>query len=124
MLRKKDVLACSIIKKRIYWPSLFPGKDMEDHFCEMEVGQIDIIQGTVDDVIYNVWGVKEPNYVMRMMATSGRLVTDDTCKQTVRRWKENGEYEVKKFNYKLLFHWNFRYHDSVDDHNNLRHALP
>ena len=37
-LRKKDVLACSIIKKIIYWPSLFPGKDMEDHFREMEVG--------------------------------------------------------------------------------------
>ena len=27
----------------------------------------------------------------------------ETCKETVRRWKENGEDVVKKFNYKLPF---------------------
>ena len=54
---------------------------------EVEVGDTDAIQGTVDDVIYNLWGMKEPNYVMRMMATGGRLLADDTCKETVRRWK-------------------------------------
>ena len=34
---------------------------MEDHFGEVEVGDIDAIQGTFDDVIYNLWGTKEPN---------------------------------------------------------------
>ena len=29
--------------------------------------------------------MKEPNYVMRMIATGGRLLADDTCKETVRR---------------------------------------
>ena len=69
---------------------MVPGKEMEDHYGDVEVGEEDSIQGTVDDVIYNLWGMKEPNYVMRITATGGRLLADDTWKDTVRRWKENG----------------------------------
>ena len=63
---------------------MVPGKETEDHFGEVEVGEIDAIQVTVDYIIYNLWGMKEPNYVMRMMATGVRLLADDTCKKTVR----------------------------------------
>ena len=38
--------------------------------------------------------MKEPNYVMRMMATGGQLFSDSMCKETVRIWKENGKYMV------------------------------
>ena len=50
---------------------MVPGKDTEDHFGEVEVGEIYSIQGKVDDIIYNLWGTKEPNYVVRIMATGG-----------------------------------------------------
>ena len=63
---------------------------MEDHFVEVEVWDTDTIQGTVDDVIYNLWGMKDPNFVMRTMTTGGRVLENDTCRETVRRWKENG----------------------------------
>ena len=53
--------------------------------------------------------MKEPNYIMRIMATDGRLLADQTCKETVRIWKENGEYVLKKFKYKLKFDWHFCY---------------
>ena len=86
-MRKKGVFACDVIKKRKYWPSIVPGKDMEDHFGRVGLGETDSIQVTVDDVVYNLWGKKEPIYMMRMMATGGRLLADDTCKDTVRRWK-------------------------------------
>ena len=88
-LRNKGIFPCTVIKKRRYWPSMVPGKYMEDHFGEVEVGEIYAIQGTVDYVIYNLWGMKEPNYVMRMMANGSRILADDTCKETVRTWKEN-----------------------------------
>ena len=68
--------------------------------------------------------MKEPNYVVRMMANGGCLLIDDTCKDNVRIWRENGEDVVKNFKYKLPFDWNFRYHHAVDYHNKLRHALP
>ena len=103
---------------------MVPGKETEDYFGEVEVGETDDIQETVDDFIYNLWGTKEPNYAMRMMATGGQLLADDTCKETVRIWKENLEDFVKKFKYKLPFDCHFRYHHAVDDHNNPRHALP
>ena len=65
-LRKKGLFSCAVIKKRRYWPAMIPGKDMEDHFREVEVGETDSIQRTVDYVIYNIWGIEETNYVMRM----------------------------------------------------------
>ena len=68
--------------------------------------------------------MKEHNYVMRMMVTGGRLLADETCKETVRRWKENGEDAVKKFKYKLPFDWHFGYRHAVDYHNNLMNSLP
>ena len=79
-LINKGVFNCVFIKKRKYWPSMVPDKDTEDHFGELEVGETDAIQGTVDDVIYNLWRIKEPNYVMRMVNTGDRLLADDTCK--------------------------------------------
>ena len=63
---------------------------MEDNFSEMEVGDIYSIQGIVDDVIYNLWGMKEPNYVMRMMAIGILLLEYDTRTETARIWKEKG----------------------------------
>ena len=86
-LRKKGVFVFSVINNRRYWPSMVPGKDMEDNFGEVEVGETYAIQLTFDGVIYNLWGMTELNYVMRFMATGGRILADETCKETVRRWK-------------------------------------
>ena len=69
---------------------MVPSKEMEDHFWEVEVGEKYAIKGTVDGVIYNLWGIKEPNYVMKMMANGGQNLADGICKETVRRWKKNG----------------------------------
>jgi hypothetical protein len=67
--------------------------------------------------------MREPDYIMPMMATGGRLLTDETCKHTKRSWLENGVQRVKEFVYALPFDWHFRYCHAVDDHNNLRHAV-
>ena len=61
--------------------------------------------------------------MMVIMDTGGCLLLDDTFQDTVRRWKENGEYVVKKFKYKLLFDCHFHFFHAVDNHNNLSHAL-
>ena len=58
---------------------------MGDDFGEVDTGKTYSIQGPVDDFIYNLWNMKEPNYVMRIMATGGGLLADDTCKETVIR---------------------------------------
>ena len=68
-LRKKGVFPCAFINKRRYRPSVVPGKYMEDHFRYVEAGETDSIQVTVNGVIYNLSGMKEPKYMMRMMAS-------------------------------------------------------
>ena len=95
---------------------MVPGKEMEDHFGEVDVGDKYYIHRTVDDVIYHLWVMKEPNYVMRMMATDGSLLEDGIYKETVRTWKVKGEDVMKKLDYKLPFDWNYRYHHAVDNH--------
>ena len=42
------------------------------------MGDINYIQRKFDAVIYNLWGMKETNYVMKIMDTSGRLLADNT----------------------------------------------
>ena len=41
--------------------------------------------------------------MIRIIDTVGCLLVDDTCKETARRRKENGEDAVKNFKYELLF---------------------
>jgi len=97
------------------------------HFFDEEgvnVGDNHAILGTMDGVPYNLWGMKEPNYDMRMMATGGPLLVIETCKETVRKWMDNGVEVVRRFKYACPFDWHFRYRHAVDDHNNLSHGLP
>ena len=110
-MREDNGLLCSQVKR---WSIIWGISRWEE---------TDYIHGTVDDVIYSLWMMKDLNYVMRIMATVGRLFLDDTYKDNVIIWKENGEDVVKKFKYKMPFYWNFFYRHAVDEHNNLRHAI-
>ena len=42
-----------------------------------------------------------------MVSDGGQLLDDDTSKDNVIIWKENREYLVMNFKYKLPFDWNF-----------------
>ena len=64
--------------------------------------------------------MKEPDYVMKIMATGGVLEEDDSCKET---FCGSGNARTR-FKYKKPFDWHFCYLHTVDDHNNLCHALP
>jgi hypothetical protein len=125
-LRKNGLFGCALIKKRRYWPAGVPGDAMQQFFDAdgVNVGDNHAIVGTMDGVAYNLWGMKEPDYVMRMMVTGGLLAVFDTCKEALRKWTEGGIEVVRRFKYACPFDWHFRYRHAVDDHNNLRHALP
>ena len=71
-------------------------------------------------VPYTLWGMKEPDYVMRMMASGGPLSVTTGCRTTTRRV----DGTTTSFQYTCPYDWHFRYRHAVDDHNNLRHALP
>jgi hypothetical protein len=119
-LYEKGLYAGALIKKRRYWPTLVPGDVIDSQFANKRTGDIGAIEGKLNGSTYWLWGIKEPNYVMKIMATGGVLATDDTCKTAVRG---NGNDRVL-FKYTKPFDWHFWYRHAVDDHNNLCHALP
>ena len=97
---------------------------MTDAFDEAQVGDSRAISGVLDGVKYFLWALKEPNYVMKMMATGGSLMMNDSCCTTSCCWIEGGVPKSKEFTYTLPFDHHFHYPHAVDDHNNLRHSLP
>lgn len=111
-------------QEEMIWPTGVPGPAIDDHMTDRDVGDVDVIQGNADGVTYNLWTMKEPDYVMKMMATSGILIAEESSRSTSRQWIEDGVQKRKEFSYKLPFDHHFRYCHAVDDHNNLRHSLP
>ncbi len=91
---------------------------------EVNVGDIDAISGVIDVIPYNLWGMKELDYVMCMMTSGGALSADDWCKETTCWWTEGNQNRTATFWYAQPFDWHFCYRHAVDYHNNLRHALP
>ena len=123
-LKKVGLFACAVIKKRQYWPAMVPGDAMTEAFDEGQVGDSMAISGVLDGVKYFLWGLKEPSYVMKMMATGGPLISNDTCKMQTRTWTEDGVQCGKSFQFPLPYDWHNKYRHAVDDHNNLRLRSP
>ena len=73
-LRKKGVFASALIKKRRYWPKYIKGDDIKAHFDNKNVGGADSWAGTLDNIPFHVYTMKEPDYVMSLMST---YVTND-----------------------------------------------
>ncbi len=122
-LKEKGVFSAALIKKRRYWPTLVPGDHVLDYFKSKVVGTVDAISGILDNVKYTIWCMKEPDYVMQIMATAG-LLCSMGGKEVKRVYSEGGETKTTTFQYTKPFEWHFRYRHAVDDHNNLRHAVP
>ncbi len=73
-LKRHGLFACALIKKRCFWPTGVPGIAMDNHMAGSEVGSVDAIQGSMEGVLYNLCAMKEPDYVVKMMATGGSLL--------------------------------------------------
>jgi hypothetical protein len=92
-LKKVGMFACAVIKKRWYWPAFVPGETINREFNNMElkVGDSLVITGKLDGKEYFCWALKEPSpVIMKMMATGGPLLANDSCKEQKRKWIEGG----------------------------------
>ena len=54
---------------------------MTEVFTDANVGTAMAITGVLDGVKYFLWGLKEPSYVMKMIATGGPLVVNESCEK-------------------------------------------
>lgn len=119
-LSKKGVFATALIKKRRYWPKHVNGDMIKAHFANANVGDTDCYRISLpdDNAILDIHCLKEPDYVMMLMATFG---TQERVGQENFRNLPNHQ-RVTTFRYPELFYNHYHYRHAVDDHNNRRHA--
>ena len=124
-LRKVGVLATAIIKKRRYWPRYIFGEEIEKHMEGETVGTTDVAAGLLEGVKYNIFALREEDYVMKMMATYGTL-NPNPNQEEVTCCVENadGTLSVINFKYYQPISNHFLYRHAVNNHNNLQHVSP
>ena len=126
-LRKVGVFSSAVIKKRRYWPKHVPGDIMDERMKDKPLGACDSIKGIMDEVPYNLFCMKDKDFVMKLMSTYGGLVETRGQEKTWRWFKANragGNSILRFFRYKEPFANHYKYRHCVDDHNNLRHSIP
>lgn len=123
-LRKMGVFAGALIKKQRYWPKYVPGDAIDEHFKDKAVGECDSLKGKLQDVPYDIFCMKEPDYVMKILSTYGGLMGNEWQKESICKYKVGNEEITTTFKYKIPFSNHFDYRHVVDDHNNIRHQVP
>ena len=124
-LRKNGVFAAAVAKKRRYWPKYVLGGLFDQRMKNRNIGEVETMKGKIDDIPYNIFCLKEPEYYMKMMSTYGAGMEDYTFRKNKRTYKkEDGSWVTAFFHYTEVFANHFRFRHAVDDHNNLRHKLP
>ena len=76
-LPKLGVFGGALIKQRRYWPKYIPSDKIDDHFKDKEVGGVDSLTGKLDGVHYDIFYMEDPDYIMKIMSTYGKLLENE-----------------------------------------------
>ena len=123
-LRKMGLYASAVIKKRKYWPKYIPGNKIDSHLDGKDIGTQDVATGFLDGISYNVFAMKEPGYVLKLMSTYGDFSVPIGQEKTKRTHETNGMMSIITFFMTRVFSSHYKYRHAVDDNNNLRHSTP
>ena len=98
----------ALIKKWRYWPKGVPGDLIDTHFEDKESGDVEMIQArTEDNKLSKIFCMKQPYYVMKMMA--GWMTLDELEGAITRRdfIYSSVTKETKQFTYRQSFGLHF-----------------
>lgn len=82
-----------------------------------------MVEGELSGDQYNIWFMKEPDYLCKMFGTAGRLHVMNVHEHT-RICTEGGIQKKSCFKYNEPFALHFKYFYVVDNHNNIHHQIP
>lgn len=118
---KKGVYGHALIKMKRYWPRDVPGDDIDALMSNNSVGEVDGVTFNTNDVVWHVFCLKEPEYVMKIMTTYGTLqeMGDGETKRTI---GDGANKKQASFKYTEVFYNHFKYRHHIDDHNNRLHG--
>jgi hypothetical protein len=93
---------------------------VKQHFVDAEVGHDDAIAGTLDNVPFHIFAMKDTTFTGMFMSTYGTL--EEMGNTTKRFYKNNNITEKKEFKYTEVFYNHYKYRSIIDSHNAKRHA--
>ena len=70
-LKKMGVFSYALIKKRRYWPRYVKVEEIKAHFEYSPVGDNQRLLGEINGVKFDLFFLKEPDYVMKLMSNYG-----------------------------------------------------
>ena len=120
-LKQYGVYSSAIIKKRRYWPKNVPADDIYLYFQDKDIGTCHRLPGELDNIKFDIFAHKEPNYITMLMSTYGACIENANEKESIRSWMENGLLKKTSFYYKQVASNHYLYRGSVDAHNRWRH---
>ena len=63
------------MNKRRYWPKFVSGDEIDNKLRDYEVGSCESLRGKLEDIDYDIFYLKELDYVMKIIATAHGLTT-------------------------------------------------
>ena len=102
---------------------IFKGGMIDIKFCYgYDVGSTDVLHGVLDDVSYDIFCMKEEDYVMKIMATYGCNSPPMRDRKKATRTLVSGVKTEFEYIEPVANHFDYRH--CVDDNNHLRHMRP
>ena len=96
--------AGALIKKRCYWPKGFPGDLIDNHFEDKDIGDVGMIEArTQDNKSFRIFFMKDPDYVMTILASCMKLDELEGAKTRREFIYSSGMKETKQFTYRQPF---------------------
>ena len=124
-LRSYGVFALIMIKKKGSWPRGIDGESIKEHMSTKTVGEVDCLPGLHNGHKFNIFCLKEPDYVTMLMGTFGSALPAgvDAAKVT-RTIHGTSTTDTTRVSFELTepFHLYYQYRGVVDSHNARRHS--
>jgi hypothetical protein len=96
---------------------------IDNKFCYgYEVGQTGVLHGVLDGTAYDIFCMKEEDYMMKIMATYGSECPP--LRQRIKARRKIASGATFEFEYIETIANHFDYRHCVDDNNHLRHMRP
>ena len=96
-VRKKELFASALVKKRQYWSKYVDGDTIKECFKNVSVGVTRRLLGELRGEKFDLFCLKEPDYVMILMSTYGSLNANTNQRDSI-RYDKNNQLVVFKYN--------------------------
>ena len=117
ILKKHGVFASALVKQRRYWTTHIKGDEIKTKLENIEVGTTKRLPGELAGVKFDLFFLKEPDYIMILMSTYGSL----SCNVNQRDGVHIVNEIPKIFKYNVVVGNHYKYRDAVDAHNAKQH---